>query len=78
MCILCDIYNKHPNARCGNMSIKVLKDKILAINGDEGAKGLKEPFQKKISDNLFFSSLNESQPVTCSYYPLIASEWSEL
>ena len=28
MCILCDIYNKHPNAKCGNMSIKVLKDKI--------------------------------------------------
>jgi hypothetical protein len=30
MCILCDIYNKHPNAKCGNMSIKVLKDKISA------------------------------------------------
>jgi len=28
MCILCDIYNKHPNAKCGNMSMKVLKDKI--------------------------------------------------
>ena len=36
MCILCDIYNKHPNAKCGNMSIKVLKDKIstLFINND--------------------------------------------
>jgi len=31
MCILCDIYNKHPNARCGNMSIKVLKDKISTL-----------------------------------------------
>jgi hypothetical protein len=30
MCILCDIYNKHPNAKCGNMSIKVLKDKVSA------------------------------------------------
>ena len=30
MCILCDIYNKHPSAKCGNMSIKVLKDKISA------------------------------------------------
>ena len=36
MCILCDIYNKHPNAKCGNMSIKVLKDKIstLLINNE--------------------------------------------
>ena len=30
MCIVCDIYNKHPSAKCGNMSIKVLKDKISA------------------------------------------------
>jgi hypothetical protein len=36
MCILCDIYNKHPNAKCGNMSIKVLKDKISTLfNNDE-------------------------------------------
>jgi hypothetical protein len=36
MCILCDIYNKHPNAKCGNMSIKVLKDKISTlINNDD-------------------------------------------
>ena len=36
MCILCDIYNKHPNARCGNMSIKVLKDKIsILFNSNE-------------------------------------------
>jgi hypothetical protein len=31
MCILCDIYNKHPNAKCGNMSMKVLKDKISVL-----------------------------------------------
>ena len=31
MCIICDIYNKHPSARCGNMSIKVLKDKISTL-----------------------------------------------
>jgi hypothetical protein len=36
MCILCDIYNKHPNSKCGNMSIKVLKDKISTlINNDD-------------------------------------------
>lgn len=31
MCILCDIYNKHPHAKCGNMSIAILKNKIAHI-----------------------------------------------
>jgi hypothetical protein len=28
MCIICDIYNKHPTTRCGTMSMKVLKEKL--------------------------------------------------
>jgi hypothetical protein len=31
LCILCDIYNKHPVAKCGNMSIALLKNKIAHI-----------------------------------------------
>jgi hypothetical protein len=38
MCILCDIYNKHPNAKCGNMSIKVLKDKISTLFNNDDLK----------------------------------------
>jgi hypothetical protein len=38
MCILCDIYNKHPNAKCGNMSIKVLKDKISTLFNNNDLK----------------------------------------
>jgi hypothetical protein len=38
MCILCDIYNKHPNAKCGNMSIKVLKDKIATLFNNNDLK----------------------------------------
>ena len=38
MCIICDIYNKHPNARCGNMSIKVLKDKISTLFNNNDLK----------------------------------------
>ena len=38
MCILCDIYNKHPNAKCGNMSIKVLKDKISTLFNKDDLK----------------------------------------
>ena len=38
MCILCDIYNKHPNAKCGNMSMKVLKDKISTLFNNNDLK----------------------------------------
>ena len=31
MCILCDIYNKYPSSKGGNMSIMVLKNKINSI-----------------------------------------------
>jgi hypothetical protein len=31
MCILCDIYNKHPRSKCGNMSILTLKNKIQPL-----------------------------------------------
>ena len=38
LCILCDIYNKHPVSKCGNMSISVLKNKILPILNDNNMK----------------------------------------
>lgn len=38
MCILCDIYNKHPVAKCGNMSIAILKNKISHILNDNDMK----------------------------------------
>jgi hypothetical protein len=38
LCILCDIYNKHPVSKCGNMSISVLKYKILPIMNDNNMK----------------------------------------
>jgi hypothetical protein len=38
MCILCDIYNKHPVAKCGNMSIAVLKNKISHILNENDMK----------------------------------------
>lgn len=31
MCILCDLYNKHPIAKCGNMTIATLKMKVAHI-----------------------------------------------
>jgi hypothetical protein len=31
MCILCDLYNKHPIAKCGNMTIATLKTKVSTI-----------------------------------------------
>jgi hypothetical protein len=38
MCILCDIYNKHPVAKCGNMSIAILKNKIAHILNENDMK----------------------------------------
>jgi hypothetical protein len=38
MCILCDIYNKHPTAKCGSMSLKTLKEKISPIFNNEDMK----------------------------------------
>jgi hypothetical protein len=38
MCILCDIYNKHPVAKCGTMSIAILKNKISHILNDNDMK----------------------------------------
>jgi hypothetical protein len=38
MCILCDIYNKHPTAKCGSMSLKILKEKIAPIFNNEDMK----------------------------------------
>lgn len=36
MCIICDIYNKHPTAKCNSMSLLVLKSKISnIINSNE-------------------------------------------
>ena len=36
LCIICDIYNKHPTAKCSNMSITVIKSKIAhIINNNE-------------------------------------------
>jgi len=31
MCILCDIYNKNPSSKCGNMPISTLKNKIKSL-----------------------------------------------
>ena len=38
MCILCDIYNKHPVSKCGTMSIAILKNKISHILNDNDMK----------------------------------------
>ena len=38
MCILCDIYNKHPSTKCGCMTTKVLKEKIAPIFNNEDMK----------------------------------------
>jgi hypothetical protein len=38
LCILCDIYNKHPVAKCGNMSIALLKNKIAHILNENDMK----------------------------------------
>ena len=38
MCILCDIYNKHPVSKCGNMSIAILKNKIAHILNENDMK----------------------------------------
>ena len=38
LCILCDIYNKHPVAKCGNMSITTLKNKISHILNENDMK----------------------------------------
>jgi len=38
MCILCDIYNKHPIAKCGSISLKALKDKIAPFFHSEDMK----------------------------------------
>jgi len=38
LCILCEIYNKHPVSKSGNMSISVLKNKILPILNDNNMK----------------------------------------
>tara|TARA_B100000795_G_C22806649_1_gene445387 strand:+ start:9123 stop:10199 length:1077 start_codon:yes stop_codon:yes gene_type:complete len=36
LCIICDIYNKHPTAKCTNMSMSILKNKIAhIINNNE-------------------------------------------
>ena len=38
LCIICDIYNKHPTAKCTNMSITVIKSKIANIINDNEMK----------------------------------------
>lgn len=38
MCILCDIYNKHPSTKCGSMTIKVLKERIAPVFNNEDMK----------------------------------------
>ena len=38
MCIVCDIYNKHPVTKCGLMSMKVLKEKVADIFNSEDMK----------------------------------------
>ena len=38
MCILCDIYNKHPTTRCGTMSMKILKEKLANLFDNEDMK----------------------------------------
>jgi hypothetical protein len=38
MCILCDIYNKHPRSKCGSMSLNILKNKIAHLFNKEDMK----------------------------------------
>ena len=38
LCIICDIYNKHPVAKCTSMSITILKSKISNIINDNDMK----------------------------------------
>ena len=52
LCILCDIYNKHPVSKCGNMSISVLKNKILPIMNDNNTYLIRENVDIIINNNI--------------------------
>ena len=58
MCILCDIYNKHPVAKCGNMSIAILKN-IISMFVHIGEKFGNENLSKRslMSPNMIYKNL---------------------
>ena len=80
MCILCDIYNKHPNAKCGNMSIKVLKDKIssstrfMIIQWDGTLEGVAD-FKAKGGKNKLI--IEEDDVIDDDSWQLSDEEWEE-
>ena len=66
MCILCDIYNKHPVAKCGNMSIAILKNKIAHILNENDNSFCKESGRSFYNTAKFITKMGFFITALCS------------